>query len=268
MRGVNVNLSLSEAAMRETDTLSYYCRFNPYYSEGSTLETAAGTLISRAFEPISREYLAAIGEVLGDLPGAARLFASKVDRSLPLSQPDFFLLEHRIEQAPNPSSRVVLSPREDGIGGRVADLDWQLNELDARTFQIGQDIIVRELSALGMGRFEVEEIDLDLMRDRAEGHYHHIGTTRMAASASAGVVDASLKVVVRGSGIPDARLLLVATKLVSTLRILTILEKLGRRVCSPCQHSLTSRRKAVEGICDDDGRHPLIMMDSMNSSRS
>lgn len=194
VRGVNVNLSLSEAAMRETDTLSYYCRFNPYYSDGSTLETAAGILTTQAFEPISREYLAAIGEVLDDLPSAARLFASKVDRSLSLSQPDFFLLEHRIEQAPNPVSRVVLSPREDGIGGRVVDLDWQLNELDARTFKIGQDIIVRELSALGMGRFQVEEIDLDLMRNRAQGHYHHIGTTRMATSASAGVVDPSLKV--------------------------------------------------------------------------
>lgn len=193
-RGMNVNLSLSERAMIAEDTLSYYCRFNPYYSDGRQVETALDQLHREAFEPLTPSYLSSVRDVLSDLPASFGRAMASLNGSHRWARPAYYLLEHRIEQAPNPQSRVILSDREDGIGGRVADLNWELNDLDARTFKIGQEIMVRELSALGLGRFQVEEIDLDLTRDRAKGHYHHIGTTRMAMTASEGVVDPSLKV--------------------------------------------------------------------------
>ena len=45
-----------------------------------------------------------------------------------------------------------------------------------------------------MGRFEVEKITMEMLREHAEGHYHHIGTTRMSARKEDGVVDANAKV--------------------------------------------------------------------------
>lgn len=194
VKGLNVNLGLSARGMRETGALSYYCRFNPYYSQGAETEGALTLLEKDALEPLSLDYVDALGTVLLDLPGATRKSVAKLSRSLAIAHPRYFTLEHRIEQAPNPSSRVVLSDREDGIGGRHANLDWQLSEIDVRTYHAGQEMVVNELSALGMGRFQVEDIDIAIARERSKGHYHHIGTTRMAANAREGVVDKDLKV--------------------------------------------------------------------------
>ena len=88
----------------------------------------------------------------------------------------------------------MLSTERDQLGQRRADLEWRLSELDYRGFQIGQEKIVRELSALGAGRFEVEELTPELIESRAAGHYHHIGTTRMSERPEDGVVDPDCRV--------------------------------------------------------------------------
>jgi len=103
-------------------------------------------------------------------------------------------MEHRLEQAPNPASRVVISDRKDALDCPIADLDWQVNETDLDSFRNGQAEIARELAALGWGRFQEEEITMDLVKERVSGHYHQIGTTRMSASARDGVVDRDCKV--------------------------------------------------------------------------
>ena len=75
------------------------------------------------------------------------------------------------------------------------------------TFQRGQKVIVDELSRLGVGRFELSEIDRTLVESEVAGHYHHIGTTRMSTNAREGVVDANCRVhgvenlYVSGSGV-------------------------------------------------------------------
>lgn len=183
---LNANISLSEAAMREHGVMSYYCRFNPVDID-PTARSAAGRVRRNFWEPASTDLFRDVALAMSDLPGIAA-FVTKSD------QPRFFALEHRIEQAPNPNSRVKLTAKTDKLGMREIELDWQFTDLDVKTLNIGQKIVAQELSALQMGRFEIEEIDMDMMRERALGHYHHIGTTRMSADPADGVVDPNQKV--------------------------------------------------------------------------
>lgn len=188
---LNANLSFTDEFTRNEGLLQYYCRFNPVYYPEDTAE-AIQHVRADAMSPGDLEFLGDLAEVLGNLQGVGK--AGFLRFGIDAGQPMYFDLEHRIEQAPNPLSRVVLSNRLDGLGSRIADLDWQLSDTDIEAFRRGQELIGRELSALGWGRLIEEEITRDLVEQRVKGHYHQIGTTRMSTEASDGVVDANCKV--------------------------------------------------------------------------
>ena len=196
-RNLNANLGFTDAALRELDILQYYCRFQSRY----TSEEIAQSIIAvrQGFmEPGDLDYLQDVAAVLADLGGAvefslARLGRYRVrsgeDSRLATLLPAYFLMDHRIEQAPNPKSRIVISDRRDALGSPIADLDWRLSEPDYRSFKIAQSKIAAELAARGLGRCELEEITPELVESRVKGHYHNIGTTRMSAQPRDGVVD-------------------------------------------------------------------------------
>jgi len=130
--------------------------------------------------------------VLTNIHGVASRMATQrewVQYQLPL----YYQLEHRLEQAPNPNSRIVISDRKDALGSQIADLDWQLNEHDIDSFRRGQERLATEFAALGYGRAELEEITPDLVKSRVSGHYHHIGTTRMSEGPADGVVNSNCR---------------------------------------------------------------------------
>lgn len=187
---LNANLSLTEDFLRDQALPQYYCRFNPEYMTPEAYRSKVD-LRRRFMEPGDLDYLRDIANVLGELGGMIDL--ERVERG-DFRPPLYYRLEHRIEQTPNPDSRVVLSDRTDALGLRIADLDWRLNDHDIRAFRDGQAAIGREMAALGLGRLEAEEITRDLVEDRVAGHYHHIGTTRMSDSPAQGVVSADLTV--------------------------------------------------------------------------
>jgi choline dehydrogenase-like flavoprotein len=190
--GINANIGFTDSSLREMGILQYYCRFNPVYTSQS-VETALRNINNTLWEPYDEQLLNDMSVVLSDLVGATKLTITT--KSLKYSpHPRFYRLDHRIEQAPNPLSRIKLSTERDSLGNRRADLDWQLNEMDYRTFRLGQDKIIKELSALGAGRFRVTEITDEYVNDNAAGHYHHIGTTRMADNEKYGVVDKNCQV--------------------------------------------------------------------------
>ena len=97
-----------------------------------------------------------------------------------------------IEQAPNPQSRVVLSDQIDSLGMRRVRLDWQLTELDRRTYECTAAAVAREFERLGAGRLN------GAIETRDHGGIlhsnHHLGTTRMSATREDGVVDADCRV--------------------------------------------------------------------------
>ncbi len=114
----------------------------------------------------------------------------------------------RAEQAPNPDSRVLLDTETDALGMSRIKLDWQLTDLDIESVAVLVEDFGHELERLGMGRVEVAEWLLGsgrrwttdpLISSHPIGGYHHIGTTRMASSASEGVCDAEGRV----HGIPN-----------------------------------------------------------------
>jgi choline dehydrogenase-like flavoprotein len=188
---LNANISFTDDYLRKNNLLQYYCRFMPVYTEDDVVESLKG-LESRLGEPFSNELFEDIQKVVNDFSGAGIHLLSHFGVASPT--PRYFHLDHRIEQAPNPNSRVVIANEKDALGVPRANLQWELNEHDYRTFEVGQSKIVSELSAFGAGRFVVEEITPKLVDERVAGHYHHIGTTRMSESPSDGVVDANGKV--------------------------------------------------------------------------
>lgn len=188
---LNANIGFSDETLRKNSLLQYYCRFNPVYISKET-ESSLVSIKDGFFSPGSFDYIADVMQALSEFTGVGKMQLRA--RGIAHLLPDYFELEHRLEQAPNPNSRVILSERKDALGNRIADLDWQLNDIDIDSFKRGQLLLAQQVSALGWGRFELEEITGELVRDRVAGHWHQIGTTRMSDLASDGVVDRNCKV--------------------------------------------------------------------------
>ena len=184
-----VGLSLKPEIMRQEGTLAYNCYFST-----RTGDTGIGRAIDRL-----RDGWNGAGQTLSDartvMSDPGFLMGTAKDKLGWGDGMSFLVLEQMIEQSPNPESRVVLSATErDATGQPRANLDWRLNDLDLHTFRTGQDHVIRELGALGLGRVRVEEITHELLAERVIGHFHHYGTTRMGATPAAGVVDRDLRV--------------------------------------------------------------------------
>ncbi|MEJ7777917.1 MAG: FAD-dependent oxidoreductase [Sphingomicrobium sp.] len=104
----------------------------------------------------------------------------------------------RAEQAPNPNSRVTLDEDTDSLGMPRIRLDWKLQELDVRTASDLIDSMSRDFRRLGLGEVQKSEwlrsssanwVCDPLISAHPIGGYHHMGTTRMAASPKKGVTD-------------------------------------------------------------------------------
>mgnify|MGYP001618032562 CR=1 FL=1 len=129
-------------------------------------------------------------QVLSDLDGAASgLYRQLRGRNVLWFGANF-------EQAPNPDSRVLLSAERDRLGCRQATLDWRLSAIDKHSLRVGCRIVGEELARLGLARMRM---DAWLLKDDSswsdlEGHFHHMGTTRMSDDPTSGVVDADCRV--------------------------------------------------------------------------
>ncbi len=109
----------------------------------------------------------------------------------------------RAEQAPNPASRVVLTGDRDALGMPRVALDWRFSALDKDSVRATMLALDAEMRRTGLGTVTPEpwlaedgpEWQVDpLISSHPIGGYHHMGTTRMAASRRDGVVDADCQV--------------------------------------------------------------------------
>ena len=101
----------------------------------------------------------------------------------------------KIEQCPNPASRVTLSAEKDRLGMNKLRLDWRLTELDHRTAARSAEILAEELRETSSAplRFNATDRDRDWLA--APGWtWHHMGTTRMHDDPKLGVVDRDCRV--------------------------------------------------------------------------
>lgn len=104
----------------------------------------------------------------------------------------------RIEQAPNPNSRVVLSNEKDALGVPRANLNWAMSPIDKRSVRKLNEFVGQQVGAAGIGRVRLYEFLRDesdeSMPDFTSGGWHHIGTTRMSSDPKTGVVDPDCRV--------------------------------------------------------------------------
>ena len=140
-----------------------------------------------------------------------------------------FQLHTRIEQAPNPNSRVTILPEKDGLGVPKTKLHWELTELDKNSIRSIYHLLGQQVGIAGLGRVRLNEFlrdgnDTSWPADLNAG-WHHMGTTRMSDDSKKGVVNADCQVhgisnlYVAGSGCyatsgaPNPTLTLVALSL-------------------------------------------------------
>ena len=122
-------------------------------------------------------------------------------------------LQGLAEQELDPESRVILGSATDALGMRRVELDWQYSAADRRRALDGYRIVAEEFGASGLGRVQLVPggIHADAIDNLVPGEFvsiyssspdeidennfpvgmgfHHMCTTRMAASPSDGVVD-------------------------------------------------------------------------------
>ena len=100
----------------------------------------------------------------------------------------------RLDPAPNPDSRITLTPERDAFGMPRVQLDWKLSDVDRRSADRALEVLGTELGRAGVGRLQMRPLPDDSWPADLEGGYHHMGTTRMSSDERTGVVDADCRV--------------------------------------------------------------------------
>jgi choline dehydrogenase-like flavoprotein len=105
-------------------------------------------------------------------------------------------LESMCEQLPNPDSRITLSDRRDPLGMRIPRIDWRVSEVEARAMRRITELMLEQLSRIGLEPPVVEEWVRDgaMFPDTLRDIAHPTGTTRISDDPACGVVDAQCQV--------------------------------------------------------------------------
>jgi choline dehydrogenase-like flavoprotein len=176
-------LAISEKKQIEHRILNGTCSLSP-------LELAANEPAFIEVWPDEKDAMDKSIKKLGEGTKAAKLDIPKGFKA--------FQLFTRMEQAPNPDSRITLDTELDSLGMPRATLHWKLTALEKNSLRTISTIIGEEAGRVSMGRVKV----YDYLQDKNDeswpsftgGGWHHMGTTRMSEDAKQGVVDATCKV--------------------------------------------------------------------------
>jgi choline dehydrogenase-like flavoprotein len=113
------------------------------------------------------------------------------------SAANVYPLDYHGEHLPNPDSRVLLTSERDALGVRRIRTEMRFSDEDVASVERAMRELDAALRDAGVGHLEYlfDDIAAGVRECLREGSgYHQTGTTRMAASAADGVVDANLAV--------------------------------------------------------------------------
>lgn len=107
-------------------------------------------------------------------------------------------IQTSLEQAPLPDNRVALGDEVDRFGLRRPTLHWRKTELERRTvretvLRFGERLAEHDVARLRVRDWVLDD-DVPVEYGYGPAANHHIGATRMAASAEEGVVDTNCRV--------------------------------------------------------------------------
>lgn len=109
-----------------------------------------------------------------------------------------FKLNARLEQAPNPNSRITLTAERDALGVPKSHLHWELGSLEKESLRKMGELLGRAFGASGLGRVRLNEFLCDPkdsgFPDYTNGGWHHMGTTRMHNDPKKGVVNSECRI--------------------------------------------------------------------------
>jgi choline dehydrogenase-like flavoprotein len=168
--------------------LGFNLRLLPIYDSQQGL-TALKRLLHAEFDRFNED----LKNVIGDIDGIATAAYGKLFKgAIPVKA---YTLRCAVEHAPNPDSRVTLSPELDALGKQRVRLDWRLRPIDKRSLLRSLKIIGAEFGRAGLGRLQITLADdEDTWPQPLFDGGHHMGTTRMHVNPQEGVVDKNCRV--------------------------------------------------------------------------
>ncbi|MDZ3991739.1 GMC family oxidoreductase [Pseudomonas sp. Teo4] len=121
--------------------------------------------------------------------------ADKVQWISKFSCPGDGVIGTMIEQFPNVQSRISLLDEKDALGVAKVNVNWVVSPEDRHTIKCIGSELAKQFAEAQLGFIKLNEYVYDTSVPLKMGpHAHHMGTTRMAASAQFGVVDSDCKV--------------------------------------------------------------------------
>ena len=223
---VRRRFSFSDRALRERRILntSFHVDNPPFYDSGHRNSTLSLVFLALSTAPIGHRILAE-GIRLRHIGPAPRRYAPHIRNVArrpfraaadvvqilrkryvsPVRKPGFVLrnaggtygLHYHGEQVPNPQSRVTLNGSVGADGQPGIDIDFRYSQQDVDSVIEAHRLLDENLRASGRGRLvylQPEDQREASVREQASDGFHHIGTTRMSADPSDGVVDSECRV--------------------------------------------------------------------------
>jgi choline dehydrogenase-like flavoprotein len=123
------------------------------------------------------------------------LSARRLPSVLPNRKGNRYTLHFDAEQSPDPESRVRLGEGRDVFGLPRLRVDWRFSEVDVESAARSAEVIGDALRQTGAGRMVLGRQEMRRrIREMASVGSHHLGTTRMSADPTKGVVDEHCRV--------------------------------------------------------------------------
>jgi hypothetical protein len=183
-------LTLADQTLRHERLLNFSATFELPHSQLSTGATSIRLLL----EAIRRRKIPAhlfkhLSNVVFSVGNIAVVAYNGLFNEIS-DQIKFFRFYNRIEQSPDPDSRMTLSASRDSLGKNRVQLDWRLSAIDRRSMKRANEIVRAELNRAGLGNLKIAlDGENASWPSSLTGGHHHMGTTRMHVDPKGGVVN-------------------------------------------------------------------------------